>query len=291
MQVGAGIGLFVSPLLLSLLTEWEWIFALWGAVAFILAWLCSCLREEEVAPYETPRPVPIPIGQRLFTAFRQKTLILLGVLHFGTLGMGQAVAPWLAVFFASALFHLSTTLAAGLGACGLWLGAISRPVGGILLTHPLWRSHLLRISGVLAWSGLLVMVFCPTFLLMLFAGQAPPVAHVLVSLLGLLLAVAGWTLPYSSVFAHADRIGQQHALGRGTAQSVGMLLSAPASAFGPVLIGWLHAHASFPSIFAVLAWIQLGVLLIAWVLEPSLARKRVGRSPQQKRQPQAWISA
>ncbi len=144
-----------------------------------------------------------------------------------------------------------------------------------------------------------MLVFCPTFLLMLFAGQAPPLAHVLVSLLGFLLAVVGWTLPYSSVFSHADRIGQQLSLGRGTAQSVAMLLSAPASAFGPTFIGWLHAHAaSFPSIFAVLAWIQLGILLIAWMLEPALAqaenhsvRQRTRKLAQQGRGPQTWASA
>jgi MFS family permease len=298
MQIGAGIGLIASPLLLSLLVEWEWIFALWAALAFVLAWLCTFI-PVDVPAQATPGPVPASIGQRLRAAFQQRTLILLGLLHFGTLGMGQAVAPWLAVFFASALFHLSVPMAAGLGACGLWLGAISRPAGGILLTHPGWHPSLLRLSSLLAWIGLLVLVFCPTFLLMLFAGQAPPVAHVLISLLGLLLAVVGWTLPYSSVFSHADRIGQQLSLGRGTAQSVAMLLSAPASAFGPTLIGGLHAHAaSFPSIFAVLAWIQLGILLIAWILEPALAqaeshsiRQRTKRLAQQRRGPQTWVSA
>jgi hypothetical protein len=292
MQVGAGIGLVASPLLLSLLLEWEWIFALWAAFALILAWLCLHLSQEEPIQV-TPRPAPASIGQRLLAAFRQKKLVLLGLLHLGTLGMGQAVAPWLAVFFGSALFHLSEPVAVGLGAGGLWLGAITRPVGGLLLTYPGWRSHLLRLSGVLAWIGLLVLVYCPTFLLLLFAGQAPPVAHVAVSLLGLLLAVAGWTLPYSSVFSHADRIGQKLSLGRGTAQSVAMLLSAPASAFGPTVIGWLHGHAAgFPSIFAVLAWIQLGILVIAFLLEPSLLRagSRSARKRTRRLSP-TWASA
>lgn len=298
MQIGAGVGLFASPLLLVLFAEWEWIFALWAVLAFVLAWLCLRLPEDGPA-HTTPLPTPPSIGHRLLAALRQKHLVLLGLLHFGTLGMGQAVAPWLTVFFGSALFHLSVPAAAGLGACSLWLGAISRPLGGVLLTRPLWRTTLLRLSGVLAWGGLLVLVFCPTALLLLFAGQAPPVAHVLVSLLGLLLAVAGWTLPYSSVFSHADRIGQRLSLGRGTAQSVAMLLSAPASAFGPTAIGWLHAHAAnFPSIFALLCWIQLGVLVLAFLLEPLLvrtgshsARTRSRKHSPQERVSQPWASA
>lgn len=174
------------------------------------------------------------------------------------------------------------------------LGAVTRPLGGLLLTRRAWKFHLLRLSGLLAWIGLLVLILCPTVLLILFAGQAPPIAHVLISLLGLLLAVTGWTLPYSSVFTRANQIGQQHALGRGTAQSVTMLLSAPASAFGPVLIGWLHARANFPSIFAVLAWIQLGILLLAWLLELSFFRShqaRVAEQPERSHTQQPQTSA
>jgi nitrate/nitrite transporter NarK len=271
MQVGSGLGLFASPLLLPYL-GWEGIFAFWGGLALLLAWQWTIWKEALEA---TPPPSQKPFWQRFLKAARQPRLIALGAVHLGTLGMGQAIAPWLAVFFASSPFILPISLAAGLGASGLLLGAITRPMGGLLLTRRAWRSHLLRLSGLLAWIGLLIVVLCPTVLQLLFAGQAPLIAHVSISLLGLLLAVAGWTLPYSSVFTRADQIGQQHALGRGTAQSVAMLLSAPASALGPVLIGWLHTHANFPSIFALICWIQLGVLLLAWLLELSPSRPSI----------------
>ncbi|GHO96519.1 hypothetical protein KSF_065670 [Reticulibacter mediterranei] len=271
MQVGSGLGLFASPLLLPYL-GWEGIFAFWGGLALLLAWQWTIWKEVSEA---TSPPSQKPFWQRFLKASRQPQLVALGVIHMGTLGMGQAVAPWLAIFFASSPFGLPMSLAAGLGASGLLLGTITRPLGGLLLTRRSWQLHLLRLSGLLAWIGLLVLILCPTILQMLFAEQAPPIAHVLISLLGLLLAVAGWTLPYSSVFTRADQIGQQHTLGRGTAQSVTMLLSAPASAFGPVLIGWLHAHANFPSIFALLCWIQLGVLLLAWLLERSFVRPSI----------------
>ncbi|GHO98678.1 hypothetical protein KSF_087260 [Reticulibacter mediterranei] len=298
MQVGAGIGLFASPFLLPFVEEWESIFALWGllALALALAWMRGAPPEPQEGQAPQPRRGAAMLP-RLLVAFRERRLLLLGLVHLGSLGMGQAVAPWLAVFFASTLFHLSLPQAATIGACGLLLGAMTRPLGGVLLTHGPWKPRLLRVSGLLAWIGLLVLVLCPTALQMLFAGQAPPVAHVLVSLGGVLLAVAGWTLPYSSVFSHADRIGQAQHLGRGTAQSVTMLLSAPASAFGPALIGWLHAQASFPSIFALLCWIQLGILLIAFLLEPSLvqtgsrsARMRMRRLSPQGHVPQTWAS-
>jgi nitrate/nitrite transporter NarK len=271
MQIGSGLGLFASPLLVPYL-GWEGIFALWGGLALLLA--CQWIIWKEVSEATPPLPQK-PFWQRFLNASRQPQLVALGVIHMGTLGIGQAVAPWLAVFFASSPFGLPMSLAAGLGASGLLLGTITRPLGGLLLTHRTWRSHILRLSGLLTWIGLLVLVLCPTVLLILFAGQAPSIAHVLISLLGLLLAVAGWTLPYSSVFSRADQLGRQHALGRGTAQSVTMLLSAPASAFGPVLIGWLHVRANFPSIFALLCWMQLGVLFLSWFLEPSFSRSSI----------------
>jgi MFS family permease len=298
MQVGAGIGLVASPFFLSFVEEWETIFALWGLLALVLAlvWMRGTPSEPPADQAQQARRGAAMLP-RLLVAFRERRLLLLGLVHLGSLGMGQAVAPWLAVFFASTLFHLSLAQAAAIGACGLLLGAMTRPLGGILLTHGPWKQRLLRLSGGLAWGGLLVLVLCPTALQMLFAGQAPPVAHVLVSLGGVLLAVAGWTLPYSSVFAHADRIGQAQSLGRGTAQSVAMLLSAPASAFGPAFIGWLHAQASFPSIFALLCWIQLGILVLAFLLEPSLvrtgnrsARMRTRRLSLQGHVPQTWAS-
>jgi len=48
----------------------------------------------------------------------------------------------------------------------------------------------------------------PNHLVDAFRRTGTPIAHVLISLLGLFLAVAGWTLPYSSVFTRADQLGQ-----------------------------------------------------------------------------------
>jgi hypothetical protein len=104
---------------------------------------------------------------------------------------------------------------------------------------------------------------------------ALPLHAPLVTGWGLALFACGTTLPYAAVFDEAGHIGAESALGSGTAQGVVSVLSAPASAFGPPLIGaLLGQHGSFALSFGVLLPAGVVALMAALVAGPLLSRSR-----------------
>jgi cyanate permease len=232
MQLGAGLGLFATPALVDRF-GWRGVFTAWGALGLAASVLCLLLLSGETRHPTAAAP------RRLASAFRSRSLWTLGLVHLGTLGLGQALAPWLAVYFALS-YGLPLDLSAMLGAVGLLADMLFRPLGGLLLSRRVFtHSSLMRAGTALACSGVVLL--------------ALPLHVPLVTGWGLALFACGTTLPYAAVFDEAGRIGAESALGSGTAQGVVSVLSAPASAFGPPLIGaLLGQHGSFALPFGAL---------------------------------------
>jgi cyanate permease len=219
MQLGAGLGLFATPMLLDLL-GWRGTFTTWGTLGLGASVLCLLALSGE-APVYPGAAMP----RRIKAAFRSLSLWTIGLVHLGTLGLGQAIAPWLVVYF-SLSYGLPLGQAAMLGAADLLAGMIFRPLGGMLLSRRVLTHNTLMCAGTaLACAGVVML--------------ALPLHASFVSMGGLALFACGTTCPYAAVFDEAGHIGAKSALGPGTAQGVVSVISAPASAFGPLLIGVL----------------------------------------------------
>jgi len=254
MQAGAGLGLFATPALLDFF-GWRGTFTAWGALGLGASVLCLLTLSDEVS-----RPAA-STSRRIAAAFRSPALWTIGLVHLGTLGLGQALAPWLAVYF-SLSYGLPLGQAAMLGAMGLLAGMIFRPLGGMLLSRKVFtHSALMRTGTVLACAGV--------------AMLALPLHAPLVTGWGLALFACGTTFPYAAVFDEAGHIGAESALGPGTAQGVVSVLSAPASAFGPPLIGaLLGQHGDFAFSFGAMALVGVAALSAALLVGPAVARTR-----------------
>jgi MFS family permease len=255
MQVGAGLGLFATPILQGLF-GWRGALMFWGASGLGASVLCLLLPDGEPCPPASTAP------RRISEAFRSRSLWVLGLVHLGTLGLGQAIAPWLAVYFALS-YGLPLDLSAILGAVGLLAGMLFRPLGGLLLSRRVFRHSALMLAGTaLACIGIALL--------------ALPLHTPLVTGWGLALFACGTTLPYAAVFDEAGRIGAERSLGSGTAQGVVSVLSAPASAFGPPLIGALSGqHGSFALPFGALVPVGVVALIAALLVGPLVTSTRV----------------
>jgi cyanate permease len=248
MQVGAGLGLFATPTLQGLF-GWRGAFTAWGVLGLVTGVLCLLMLSGE------PRPPATAAHRRLAAAFRSRSLWTIGLVHLGTLGLGQAIAPWLAVYFALS-YGLPLDLAATLGAAGLLAGMLFRPLGGLLLSRRVFTPSTLMLAGTtMTCIGITLL--------------ALPLHAALVTGWGLALFACGTTLPYAAVFDESGHIGAENTLGSGTAQGVVSVLSAPASAFGPPLIGvLLGQHGSFALPFGALVPLGVVALIAALVAGP-----------------------
>jgi cyanate permease len=254
MQVGAGLGLFATPTLQSLF-GWRGALTFWGAFGLGAGVLCLLLLSGQTRSPVSTAP------RKISEAFRSPSLWTLGLVHLGTLGLGQAIAPWLAVYFALS-YGLPLDLSAMLGAVGLLAGMLFRPLGGLLLSRRVFTHRALMQAGTaLACIGVVLL--------------ALPLHAPLVTGWGLALFSCGTTLPYAAVFDEAGHLGAESALGSGTAQGVVSVLSAPASAFGPPLIGaLLGQHGSFAVSFGVLMPVAVVALIAALLAGPLVSRSR-----------------
>src|SRR5712692_1876327 len=254
MQAGAALGLFVTPALLSSF-GWQGTFLTWGLLGLVAAGGCLLALGDE--------PVPVASGRRrIREAWQSGALWSLGLVHFGTLGLGQAIAPWLALYLAMS-YGMPVGVAAAIGAWGLLAGMLFRPLGGWLLSRGrCGHVFLLRTGTLLACGGVILL--------------ALPLHVPLLTAWGITILACGTTLPYAAVFDQAGRIGKTRALGPGTAQGVVSVISAPASAFGPPLIGvLLERSGSFSVAFGALTLVGLLALTAAILAGPML--KRVSR--------------
>jgi len=271
MQLGAGLGLFATPALLDRF-GWQGTFTAWGVLGLVASVLCLLALSGE------PRLPATAAPRHLAAAFRSPSLWAIGLVHLGTLGLGQAIAPWLAVYFALS-YGLPLPIAAMLGAVGQLSGMLFRPLGGMLLSRRVFtHSALMRAGTAIACSGVVML--------------ALPLHVPLVTGWGLALFACGTTLPYAAVFDEAGHIGAESALGPGTAQGVVSVISAPASAFGPPLIGALLGHTGgFALPFGALVPVGVVALIAALVVGPIVARTRMGEdlSRLRERDPDAFL--
>jgi CP family cyanate transporter-like MFS transporter len=254
MQAGAALGLFATPALLASV-GWQGAFVAWGLLGLVAAGGCV------VALRDEPLPVASP-PRRLRKAWHSGVLWSLGLVHFGTLGLGQAIAPWLAVYLA-VTYGIPIGVAAMIGAWGLLAGILFRPLGGWLLSRGRCGHVVLLRTGTL--------LACISVILLALPQQVA-----LLTAWGITLLACGTSLPYAAVCDQAARIGKTRALGSGTAQGVVSVISAPASAFGPPLIGaLLERSGGFTAVFG--AFILVGLLAITAAALAGVALSQVSR--------------
>jgi len=258
MQAGAALGLFATPSLQAFF-GWQGAFVAWGLLGLVAAGGCVVALRDELVPV-VPRP------RRLREAWHSGALWSLGLVHFGTLGLGQAIAPWLALYLAIS-YGMPVGVAALIGAWGLLAGMLFRPLGGWMLSRGrCGHVLLLRTGTLLACSGVILL--------------ALPLHVPLLTAWGITLLACGTTLPYAAVFDQAGRIGKARALGPGTAQGVVSVISAPASAFGPPLIGvLLERSGSFTPAFGALTLVGLLAITAALLAGPALKRASMLHEP------------
>ncbi|HVU69224.1 MAG TPA: MFS transporter [Ktedonobacteraceae bacterium] len=254
-QVGAGLGLFVIPQLLGPLGWRGALFAcgLLGVVTF-LVWLL--VPRSTAAHVHEPQQQANPVA-----GIRSPAIWMLGISNMGTLGVNNAIAAWLAVYF-TMRYHLPLPLAAGFGSLGLFAGLVFRPLGGLLLARTQRPLLLIRTGTIMTFLGLGVL--------------ALPIPLLPVACLGLLLFALGTTFPYAAIFSTAADVGRKTPIGSGVAQGLIAVLASPAAIAGPPLIGqFLEQTQSFTFAFgAVALTFSVVAVLASWWLNAALKRTR-----------------
>ena len=212
-QIGSGLGLLVTPALVDL-AGWQWAFLSWGllSVPAVLVWFF--LQDEE--PARSAKQADIGAG------LRSPAVWSLGLSHMGTFGVGNAISAWIAVYLVHQ-YGLPLGMAATFGAGGLILGALIRPLGGILLGQKICAAAvLLRTGTILTCLGVGLL--------------ALPLHLPLLALLGMAAVAIGSTLPYTSVY---DNAAQLRTVSKGMAQGLISVIACQPILWGPPLIGLL----------------------------------------------------
>jgi MFS family permease len=210
-QIGSGLGLLLTPHLLTYF-GWRGSFLFWGLLG--ISSFVSDGHEAHTASRMT-----------LKAGVRSRAVWTLGLSHMGTFGLGNAVAAWIAVYFAFQ-YGISLGLAATLGSLALLTGIFFRPLGGILIArHVIGAIPLLRIGTILGCLGVGLLAIPLRF---------PPLA-----ILGTACIAIGTTIPYTSVFNEAAHL---RGIGKGVAQGLVSMISTPTVLLGPPLIGLLFGY-------------------------------------------------
>jgi nitrate/nitrite transporter NarK len=215
-QIGSGLGLLVTPVLLTLF-GWRGSFLFWGllGIASIITWLFVDDGQE------VHKASSINIG----AGVRSPSVWTLGLSHMGTFGLGNAIAAWIAVYLAYQ-YGVPLALAATLGSLALLTGVFFRPLGGILIARRVIGAiPLLRLGTILASVGVGLLAIPLRF---------PPLAF-----LGMACIAIGATIPYTSVFNEAAHLRN---IGKGVAQGLVSMISTPTVLLGPPLIGFLFGN-------------------------------------------------
>ncbi|MFL5654172.1 MAG: nitrate/nitrite transporter [Ktedonobacteraceae bacterium] len=215
-QIGSGLGLLVTPVLLTLF-GWRGSFLFWGllGIASIITWLFVDDGQE------VHKTSSINVG----AGVRSPSVWTLGLSHMGTFGLGNAIATWIAVYLAYQ-YGVPLALAATLGSLALLTGVFFRPLGGILIARRVIRAiPLLRLGTILASVGVGLL--------------AIPLRFPSLAFLGMACIAIGATIPYTSVFNEAAHLRN---IGKGVAQGLVSMISTPTVLLGPPLIGFLFGN-------------------------------------------------
>lgn len=217
-QVGTGLGLLVTPLLLAHF-GWRGAFLCWGllGLAGVVVWLFVNDGEEA----HTPTKIDIRSG------IHSPAVWTLGLSHLGTFGLGNAMAAWISVYLAFQ-YNLPLALAATFGSLALLSGMFFRPLGGILIAR--------RVIGPIPLLRMGTIMNCAGVGLLAIPVRFPPLAVAGLALIGI-----GATMPYTSVFNEAARL---RGVGKGVSQALVSIISIPAVIVGPPLIGFFYQRTS-----------------------------------------------
>ena len=249
-QVGTGLGLLVTPLLLAHF-GWRGAFLCWGllGLAGIVVWLFVNDGEEA----HTPTKIDIRSG------IRSPAVWTLGLSHLGTFGLGNAMAAWISVYLAFQ-YNLPLALAATFGSIALLSGVFFRPLGGILIAR--------RVIGPIPLLRMGTIMNCAGVGLLAIPVRFPPLAVAGLALIGI-----GATMPYTSVFNEAARL---RGVGKGVSQALVSIISIPAVIVGPPLIGFFYQRTSnFTLAFGSVMIFGLIAITASFLAGPAVKRETV----------------
>ncbi len=246
-QAGSGLGLLITPHLLSLM-NWRATFLFWGILSAtsVLLWLFVNDGYSE----HTPTPVNLKV------AVRSPTVWTLGLSHLGTFGLGNAVAAWITVYLIMQ-YNLPLTVAATIGSVTILGGVVFRPLGGILLARKVIGAiPLLRIGTIMGAVGVALL--------------ALPIRFVPFAIIGLTFIAIGSTIPYTSVFNSAANLRN---VGKGVAQAFVSVISSPTVIIGPPIIGFLvDRTGNFLLAFGAILLFGLVAITASFLAGPVLKR-------------------
>ncbi|MBX5448568.1 MFS transporter [Thermogemmatispora sp.] len=247
-QVGAGLGLLVTPYL-ARLVGWRGAFLCWGLPGLLGAAIWLLVEVEERRPMRQG-------GLR--DGLRSGAVWSLGLAHMGTFGLGNAVATWIALYLVQ-LDHLPLTLAATCGSLVLLSGMLFRPLGGFILGRRWLDSiSLVRLMASLSCAGIVCL--------------ALPWHNALLSLVGIALTAIGSSAPYAAIF---NEVAALRSVGKGVAQSLVSVISSPTLIMGPPLIGFLlDQTASYSAAFGTMLFFSAVAIVSALAAGPATARER-----------------
>jgi nitrate/nitrite transporter NarK len=251
-QIGSGMGLLVTPLLLAHF-GWRGAFFFWGILgsAAILVWLFV---NDAQTTYK-PSRIDVRAG------IRSPAVWTLGLSHMGTFGLGNAIAAWIAIYLTHQ-YGLPLSLAATLGSVALLTGMFFRPLGGILIGRGIIHAiPLLRLGTILGCVGVALLAI---------PLRLPPLA-----VLGMACIAIGATIPYTSVFNEAARLRN---VGKGVAQGLVSVISTPTVLLGPPLIGFLFERTgSFTIAFGSILLFSCGAITASFLAGPAVGRETLAQ--------------
>jgi len=249
-QIGSGLGLLLTPLLYNWF-GWRGAFFFWGLLAILVVITWLIVNDGQVA--HTPTRVDVKAG------LRSPAVWTLGLSHMGTFGLGNAIAAWIAVYLAHQ-YGLSLGMAATLGSLALLSGMFFRPLGGILIGRGIIGAiPLLRLGTIMGFIGVALLALPLHLPFLVVAGMA--------------FIAIGATIPYTSVFNEAARLRD---VGKGVAQGLVSVISAPTVILGPPIIGFLfESTGNFTFAFGSILIFSTVAVTSSFLAGPAVKRETI----------------
>jgi nitrate/nitrite transporter NarK len=248
-QIGSGLGLLVTPHLLTLF-GWRGSFLFWGLLSAptILIWLF--VNDKGEKPLAN-KPTPV----RLSVALRSPAVWTLGLSHLGTFGLGNAIAAWVTIYLINQ-YGLPLVQAATIGSFSILAGMVFRPLGGILIARRIIGAiPLLRIGTILGFIGVGLL--------------AIPLHFVPFAVVGLSLIAIGSTIPYTSA-------ASLRSVSKGIAQGLASVISSPTVIIGPPLIGFfVDRTGNFTLGFGVIMLFGCVAIIASFLAGPAVRREAI----------------